>query len=612
MLLFWCRGSLLTSLFIFLCGVMHLKAEAQSASFDDQKTRAQIHTVSQHPVWLALLHHQDPQPVIASTEFLLSFPHYSPELELQLSLKALTGAKHQEFRCRFPARYMWIVQQFKLSLAVSAPCEELQTFLTKVPTDQIQLIYAAENINQPSSMMGHTFLNFVGRADDGQVRQHAISFFTELDTVNVPQVVFSSLVTGRDAVFMVSPYPEKRRFYQEVEQRNVIEYGLNLTAEQRQLMQLHVWELGQLRMPYFFHRFNCATLTQQLLTIADRRLEPIGWVSPLDVIKNTQHVGLVNSLKLEPSTRWYLRTLQRGLSNPEQVKALKNSLDTDVQLPVATSNNERFYLQQLAMNYLKYQYDQGILTTTALAEKSALVQQTYPTPADLQLTLSRDNDPMQRPDDSQWSFGYVNRSFDAAWQLDWQPASHQLTDDNRQLSSESALQLMSLQVRYVPKTADWQLQQFMLYRIQNFIPDDTLAGGLSVQFSLGMERQSSEIIKQKLTPYVSGGMGKTYQLSDDMQVYGLWNAGLARGNGDLHVYSGPEVGLFVYEIGHMKSTLSYSAWFNMQGSSQWSEHLSWRQSWFFHPDFSLQFHFAKNRFNQISEYESMLQLRSYY
>ncbi len=615
------KGSLPASLFIFLwcwvCLSVHVHAELLSTPAQihpsAKLSASQVLLLSQQPVWRALIHHQAPQPIIASAEFLLSHPNYSPELELKLSLQALFGAKQTEFRCRFPARARWISQQLNLTSSESFDsCPELQKFLQQVPTDKVQLIYAAENINQPSSMMGHSFLNFVGQAADGTMRQHAISFYTELDSVNVPQIIFSSLVTGRDAVFMVSPYLEKRRYYQEVEQRNVIEYELQLDATQRQLMQLHVWELGQIKLPYYFHRFNCATLTQQLLAIAESRLTPTGWLSPLDVVKNTQQMGLIGLQSLEPSTRWYLRALQYGLAQPEVVSHLRQALDAGKVLPVAQTNVEHFYLQQLALNYLKIKHEQGQILPSVYDQNLRRVQQAYQNVEELQLTLSRENDPVLRPADSQWSLGYIKQKSGAAWQMDWQPASHQLTDDNRQLSSESALQLMSLQVRYLQEQADIQLLQLTLYRIQNFIPWDPLSGGWSAQFAFGFERQHTTTLQQKLTPYVAGGLGRTYQMSRDLQFYGLLNAGIAHGNGDIHMYGGPEVGAFLYEIGDMKSTISLKAWFNMQGSSQWSEQLSWRQSWFFRPEYSLQMQLNKNRVGQIHEYESMLQLRFYY
>ncbi len=598
----------MTSLFIFLCSFSCFSSQAQF-----ELSEFKLRQLSQHPVWLALLHHQTPTPVIASERFLLSLPDYSPELELRLSVQALLGPEREAFSCRFPARSLWLTQELSLPAVADFPsCKELQLFLQQVPTDKIQLIYAAENINQPSSMMGHSFLNFVGKAADGSTRQHAISFYTELDSINVPQIIFSSLVTGRDAVFMVSPYPEKLRYYQEVEQRNVIEYDLKLTQMQRHLMQLHVWELGQLKLPYYFHRFNCATLTQQLLAISDDRLMPSGWLSPLDVVKHSQQASLIEAQSLEPATRWYLRALQQGLAKPELVSTLIDALEHNTPLPTADTEAERFYLQQISLNYLKLPQVNTELTGTDNTALEHKIRETYDVDQEFYLSLSNENNPLLRPADSQFSVSYLHQQAYEALQLDWQPASHQLSDDNRQLSSESSLQLMALQVRYIPALSDWKLQQFTLYRIQNFIPWDPLSGGISVQFAFGFERQYGNALEDKLTPYLSGGMGRTYQLSQDLQVYALLNGGLARGNGDLHPYAGPELGMFLYEIGDMKSTLSVKTWFNQQGSSRWTEQWSWQQSWFFRPESSLQFQFSKTRMASYREYESMLQLRFYY
>ncbi|MDX1453513.1 MAG: DUF4105 domain-containing protein, partial [Oleiphilaceae bacterium] len=158
----------------------------------------------------------------------------------------------------------WLSYRLSVPLP-QANCPELEEFRHRAPVDSVILAYSSENLMQASSMMGHVFLKLEGRDSGGVMRAHSVSYFTEIQGINVPKIIFDSLVVGKQGFFALTPYSEKLHYYLAGEQRNVWEYQLKATPQQLALLHDHLWELKQTRFTYFFDDYNCATLLSYLL-----------------------------------------------------------------------------------------------------------------------------------------------------------------------------------------------------------------------------------------------------------------------------------------------------------------------------------------------------------
>lgn len=534
------KGSLLASFFIVFS--VHLQALPGSARLQ----------------WQALLHLNNDTPLITSSIFLLSAENFSVEQEWNLT-RALFQ-QQPEAICRFPARYQ-LMRQYE-SLPSFPECPDYQKFLAKAPVDNISIIYASENLTNPSSMMGHGMLSISGYRDDGFYTNHAVSFFTELDSYNPLKVIWETVVVGKEGYFLVKPLNGYVDFYNQTEQRNVWRYILDLDEPQKQLIQAHLWELKHPQIDYFFDDHNCATLSLDILRIVEPDLPAPDIVSPLDLAKIVSQSGLVKHTEVTPADKWKIRMLNEtaGIQVTAAASEFRKSgkLPADIQQP-----EQRFLFKQLSTTLLDYDWNHSEMSLAQYKkQKQALAD--YQTEA-LFLDIDAYRSPLKTAPDSQLASGWLDYRDESWLTLRWLPAAHTLEDDNREYFGENELRLNDVELRFSPTKKALQLHRWQLYSAASLTPRDSLIGGLSGHFQLGFKPVYDQELEANTGFSMSGGLGMTEAIGSDLRMYALLNAGVEAGPTQTLSYLQPELGGYLYEIWDMKSRFSYKPQFRSDG-----------------------------------------------
>ena len=440
------KGSPLASLFLFAFSNWSF-----AATPEDVIQQAFTRNLHEDLTWHALIHSSDDKPSIRGSSFLLSRDKFSPKNELVETIRVLyAGDSGSGEKCRYPARNKWIAEKLALRPVSLQHCSELQEFIARAPADEIVLVYASENISQPSSMMGHILLKMAGEDAQGHRREHAVSFFTEIEGINFPKIVYDSLITGKKGYFALSPYENRLEAYLAAEQRNVWEYRLSLTETQREMVQLHIWELKTADPTYYFDAYNCATLTNYVLATANPDLLDAGsyLLSPLDVVKNAYRHGMFGSVSVLPSSKWKIRMIAESL--PTSVnRRVKKAVDTaDARsLPSMPSAEKQFLVESLASTYNDYLYETSRRSASDWSGyEERLRNQESPDHDRYAIELSQYKNPLKTPKDGQWYAGF-NRLEDQNYlKLGVLPISHTLSDDNSQYFSETELRLADVSI----------------------------------------------------------------------------------------------------------------------------------------------------------------------
>ena len=274
-------------------------------------------------IWKSLLQATNDKLNIKDTNFILSGDNFSLENELAKTIQSFFDAPNDSVKhpiCRFPARFFWIKSELGLndSTFPDVRCPEFEEYRNRAPAQKIYLIFVSENVSQPSSMMGHVFLKLSGHDHNSNYVEHAVSFYTIIDTMNIPLLIFKSTVTGMKGFFSLLPYSEQVKRYLEVEDRNVWEYGLDLSEKNKMLMYYHIWELKDLQMKYLFTGYNCATVIYNILSLSSENFLKNNnrlWITPKDVVKEAHRNNLIAGTKLIPSDKWNIRMLSEALDN---------------------------------------------------------------------------------------------------------------------------------------------------------------------------------------------------------------------------------------------------------------------------------------------------------
>lgn len=557
--------------------------------------------LDQHLTWRALLHIDQTTARIQDPNFLLSRQQgFSPKQELLLTLQALLDPTTMtQTYCRFPARATWLTQMLDLDIQVKTEnCPDLNEFLAKAPADQIDLVYASENLYSASSMMGHVLLKLSGLNDQHRSVAHAVSFYTEVKGFNLPKILYDSVIVGKKGYFSLSPYADKHRYYAEGEQRNIWTYTLKLDPAQRRLIQLHLWELRQTQLKYFFHTYNCATFTNLILAIANHPTlsASSGWVSPLDSVKLVHDADLISSTTIAPSNRAMVRVLteRQPLSWRNDFKRL---LQQQLIPEQAAGQSTTAYVETLlaAQYYAQYLADQQQITpeqaqhivTTSEQKISSLIP-------DYIVDFSQYKTPTLQPKDAQMYLGLSSEDQQYAIRLGGFAASHRLEDDNRQRMSENQLRIadltLSIETKPEPQV---RIDQFSLYNMTSYLPYDPLTGGLSVAFSMGYDPLYDAQLNRRHVVQVKGGLGLSDQSWSDVTIYAMANAAVAYNRHDqAFSYVEPQIGLILNTIYDGKTLLQLSQHHSLAGRQARYLETTLTQAFRLRPDLSVVFDYA--------------------
>ncbi len=516
-------------------------------------------TLAADPTWLALIHMDSGRPSVTDPNFLLSAAAPSAILELKSTVSVLYGADRSTV-CRFPARYLWLRARLAAPPLPLSECEDYHEFISRAPAQYIDLVFASESLAQPSSSMGHLFLKLSGQNPSGASVAHAISFYTDTATLNLPKLLVDSLVVGKRGLFALSPYDEQIDEYVGREHRNLWEYRVSLNDEQRTLLQAHLIELKQTRLTYYFQAFNCATLIQQILALGSAELlRPSGvWSTPRSVLRAARKAGLIGTPHAITSARWTTRAVARSVPLRQQ-REVRHQVDR------AVIDGSRFSQQEsnrtleieLARSYNDYLRESGAdrdrwRRVDASIDRLEASEQTHAA-----LELSGETDPARSPPETQLYSGLERYRGADYLRIGFLPVSHRLIDDNRYYGSETEFRLFDLSMLKDLHNGRVQLDQLTVYSVASLLSRDLLTGGMSGSFRLGIDRRWTSALEWGHIGYAEGSFGLTQAVGRSIDAFGLVGGGVGYGH-SLYAYPRLSLGAVVREVYSLKSIVTAS------------------------------------------------------
>ena len=564
MIFFSCSKKIcgLIAAYFFVCPLSTVFAQS-SINTNNQnfaislKELASSKNLENDPTWKTLLHVQNNHPNINDPHFLLSYQDFTLQHELALTIDFLYG-KDENNVCRFPARYLWLRQALNAPELPLERCPDYLEFKEKAPLEDMALIFANENITQPNSMLGHAFLKFSGHNQRGQEVSHAISFFTDAETFNLPKLLFDSLVIGKNGYFALSPYADQKDNYLNKEQRSIWEYHLDLNAYQKNLIRLHLLELKQSKLTYFFQKYNCATVINFILSISGKAMVNEGWwITPRSLVKSANQAGLIDDTHFNSSNHWLVHTLASQLPWSYQQSIKQQVLAGEFATQLQQASDEKVFIQlELAKAYNEYAYFNKMIDKN-LSVKNALAIDTLQKKSFSNKDLQADErfNPVNSPNENQMTFSALRQNQHSVLEVTILPIAHTLSDDNRSFSSENSLQLFNTTIKFNQTTKRVNVEQFTLYDMASLVPYELLTNSLSSHVGIGMIPLYDKQHNLTHTFRASGAIGIDERLFNDVDIYTLVGAGLTAQSKKIYPLVTVESGLIVREVWNMKSLL---------------------------------------------------------
>lgn len=258
-------------------------------------------------------------------------------------------------RCVFPERLKFLQAQGLFKDLTSDDCEELNKWKAGLNAQSLSVVFSSSYPNNPSSMFGHTLIRLRGEAKS-DLLDYSVAFSAWQDvTESGFFMAVKGLVGGYRGLVEISKYYQKVNEYNFYESRDLIEYPLMATNEERERFLNHLWEIYQTTyFDYYFMDENCSSLLFQLLkvTYQDKDLGPHkrAYYLPQELVESLYESKLIDESKL---------TVRHSLKKTFEIKF--NSLTSNEKLDffkiIEVQNLEANALENLATKSLETAVD---------------------------------------------------------------------------------------------------------------------------------------------------------------------------------------------------------------------------------------------------------------
>lgn len=236
---------------------------------------------SQSNAWLKLLHYQKTfsgyKSKASRAEFFFSKNGQSnPKEELAATLVSFRSdhTKGMHPACRFPARFKLLQRNFS-GLKGAKSCPNLETWLKGIDAGDLFLVFSSAYPSNPASLFGHTFLRFDRKShsitkETKKLLGYSLAFQAQIDqSDNSFLYTFKGITGGYQSYLEIKPHYMDVGIYNNSESRDLWEYPIPLSEEEKETLLLHTWEIiTGTTFPYFFLDENCSTLVLEILEAA--------------------------------------------------------------------------------------------------------------------------------------------------------------------------------------------------------------------------------------------------------------------------------------------------------------------------------------------------------
>ena len=553
--------------------------------------RARRERLSDAAQWRRLLHFHDrlisrESTIDSAAFFMAENGKTDPAAELDATLRAFftpvenvakidgKAASYNHPQCLFPARYEWLNEQLSFDKTLLKPvdCSDYRAFKNAVAAERVALIFTSAYMGNPASFFGHTLLRLDSKGDT-PLLSHALNYGAITGSDGGLPFIFKGVFGGYNGIFSVYPYYDTVNLYNNMENRDIWEYRLNLPQERVDRLVAHIWELGHNSARYFFFSENCSYMLLETLNAAlpDRDLtdafyKPLfsSYTIPVDTIRAVlKQDGILKEAVYRPSRQSRLKHAYAAMSAAEKEqlhKLLKAPRAVDEVAASALTDGEKANVFVTAYEYVQYAFIAGDVPLDEMRRDSIRILTPLSALRD-KSTITQVPRPAKRPDEGHpsgtagLSGGRKNgRTFT---DLLVRPAYHTLLDETAGYLPFGEISYMAGTLRWYENENDLRLQKFALVDITSLAPRDKLFAPVSFKLNLGFESYKSPDREKESYVFTAGaGAGLTKQVTDGAVVYAMANL-YGKAGGYLSHNSMAGVGVqagFAADLGVMRLT----------------------------------------------------------
>ncbi len=499
---------------------------ADNSYLDHLLLTAENNQLHNERYWNILLHYKK---TISGTKSLIDDPRFflapdgstNPRAELLETLKGFfreqnnTGNDHP--RCRFIARFSWLKEKLNIdeSHLPGVNCEEYRDAVSKISPKSAVLVFPAGLMNMPASMFGHTLIR-VDNKFQSKLLSYAVNYSAITGDTGGVLYIFKGLFGYYKGFFSIQPFYEKIKEYNDIDQRDLWEYNLNLSEEELQKMLMHLWEMKDIYSYYYFFDENCSYNILFLFEAARPSLnltDHLGpWVIPLDTVRAVKKSGLVDSVDYRPSKATTINHIASLINtdNHHVVTELIESVIEPEKLTGTLPVEEKIKTFDLAAEMIQYKYFKKELSKEEYLTRflSVLNARSRLGKAENEsYKISLPSPPESGHPSSRLGLSGGIKKRKTFYEIKIRPAYHDRLDPDDGYIEGSQIVFTDINLRYYPHNKRFQLERFDIIDVVSISPSTEFFKPRSWKIGTGIKQKMHRDSADHMVYYASGGYG---------------------------------------------------------------------------------------------------------
>ena len=492
--------------------------------------------------WLSLLHYQKRGDgylsFVENEEFFLNDGgRANPQGEFLSSVQIFNQKNNQE-KCAFPARFLYLQRKGWVQGNLR-DCKDYQKFLADVQPKAVTMLFTNAYMSNPSSLFGHTLFRIDTKRKGTQLLAHGANFGADTGDETGVLYALKGLWGGYYGTFGIKPYYDVINLYNNIENRDIWEYELNLSDAELELFTAHMWEMQRAKIRYYFLSRNCSYVLLLMLDAVRPELQISqkfeGYTVPLATLKAVNEVpGLVKNANYRPSRQSKLKYRAEQMNSRQYGTFIEIIHDNKIDLS-SLNEEEQADVLETAYQYVQYKYVDGDLELADYRKKSLkllVARSKIVNQRQYFDELKEGENPVEAHKAKQVGAILGYRNGDGFQEIGFKPVYTSLLDDSYGLLKGAEINLLDGKIRHYDSRNKWELSEFNLLSIKSLAGADAMFAPLSYDIKFGYrELFDAKTGDDSGTVVLETGVGQSYALTKNTLLYAMSVPNVAYGGG---------------------------------------------------------------------------------
>lgn len=426
--------------------------------------------------------------------------------------------------CRFKARFRYLNSFLDFQDLPLVKCSEYEENLRYINPKSATIIFPTAFMGSPASMFGHTML-LLNSDFKSRLLSFVVNFAAQVDSSkeNPIKFAFKGIFGGYSGQYLILPYYEKLKEYQDMESRDIWEIDLNFSQLEVLKIFEHIWELRDIRISYFYLNKNCSYNLFWLLEIARPSVNLHKYffyqVNPPETLFAMQKEKIVFDVRYRPSKQNKILFYEKKLDFKSLMLAKKIAMGETVVfssqkniidiLDLSAELSEFYFIKQ------RLQYEQYI----TIAHYIASLRSKLGNPSNF--TYTPPTSILNANQGARFETFLINKNSLSSMGISFRLAYHSIDDNDIGYLRGSQIEFLKGSIYLDASKQGFeqvQINEAKIFSLSSFGMMSALFQPVSFRIQTGFDRS---FLRDILAYYISGGVGMAYAFNDFLYSYYL-------------------------------------------------------------------------------------------